>query len=133
MEYSILWKTPKEIVVHEANEFTFIHDRESKRLRMSYYSFERKKRWYYEINLDITLAYIHQTDDMKNLIPEAHGKFIEIQDSPWIEELQKSESEVLDFWKAKHYAIFIEGEGLFEFIARGYEIYEGDPLEGEDE
>lgn len=45
-------------------------------------------------------------------------------DSEWLDELKGINKEDFDYWKPKHYIIYLDGIGMFQFIAQGYEVME---------
>ena len=76
------------------------------------------------IVFDAVQAHRHTTEKFTKFIEGTYDCLIEIVDSKWIEELRGHNKEIADFWGIKHYVIFLDSNGLFEFAARGYKILE---------
>lgn len=55
---------------------------------------------------------------------DSYDKIVELLDSEWLEELKNINKEYFDYWNPKHYIIYLDGAGMFQFIAQGYEVIE---------
>lgn len=55
---------------------------------------------------------------------DSYDRVIELADSEWIEELKGINEREFNYWKPKHYIIYLDEVGMFQFIARGYEVIE---------
>ena len=75
------------------------------------------------IVFDIPQAFRHSSEKFVTFFG-AYDKLIEIVDSEWVAELRKINKEIAEFWSIKHYAIFLDSNGLYEFIASGFRILE---------
>ena len=64
----------------------------------------------------------HSCEKFTESLMGAYDCLVEVEDSQWVKQLQKIDRQIADFWDIKHFAIFLDSNGLFEFIARGYEI-----------
>lgn len=76
------------------------------------------------IVFDAAVAHRHSSEKFTKFISQAYDKLIEIEDSEWVKELSSISSEWAEFWKIKHYAIYLDSYGLYEFIASGYSLTE---------
>jgi len=47
---------------------------------------------------------------------------VEVIDSEWLEELKSINPENFYFWNPKHYALYLDRFGLYQFIARLFEV-----------
>lgn len=59
--------------------------------------------------------------------PKLYGSYdriVELVDSEWLAELENINKEYFNYWNLKHYIIYLDGFGMFEFIAQGYEVVE---------
>lgn len=54
----------------------------------------------------------------------SYDRIVELLDSEWLRELKNINIEAYNFWKPKHYIIYLDGVGMFQFIAQGYEVTE---------
>ena len=52
----------------------------------------------------------------------AYDKVVEVIDSEWLEELKKINEEDFSFWKPKHYSLYLDGFGMYQFIAQSLEV-----------
>ena len=73
-------------------------------------------------------AYRHSCDMFVTCF-DAYDTLIEIEDSEWVAEMRQINREIADYWDIKHYAIFLDSNGLYEFIARGFKILEPKKME----
>lgn len=55
---------------------------------------------------------------------DSYDKIVELIDSEWLEELKKLNEEDFYYWQPKHYIIYLDGVGMFQFIAQNYEVVE---------
>lgn len=55
---------------------------------------------------------------------DSYDKIVELMDSEWLEELKKLNEEDFCYWHPKHYIIYLDGVGMFQFIAQNYEVVE---------
>ena len=61
---------------------------------------------------------------------DSYDKIVELVDSEWLAELKNVNKEYFDYWNPKHYILYLDGAGMFQFIAQGYEVSESDPDAG---
>src|SRR5665213_1773269 len=57
---------------------------------------------------------------------EAYDTLVEVEDSPWVEEIQASTAErqrrLNQKWELHHYMIYLDSVGSYEFIAESWEV-----------
>lgn len=54
----------------------------------------------------------------------SYDRLIELLDSEWLEELKNINEEDFAYWKPKHYIMYLDGFGMYQFIAQGFEVIE---------
>lgn len=69
-------------------------------------------------------AHRHSSEKFTKILEGAYDYLIEIVDSEWVKQLREINKEIADYWDIKHYAIFLDSNGLFEFIARDFKTLE---------
>lgn len=74
-------------------------------------------------------AHRHSNEKFTSSLLGAYDAIVEINDSDWIEHLTKLNPKIAGFWGIRHYAIYLDSNGLFEFAASRFEILR--VLEGE--
>lgn len=67
-------------------------------------------------------AHRHFTEKFVYSLLGAYDCLVEITDSDWVKQLREVNKKIADYWNIKHYAIFLDSNGLYEFIARDYTI-----------
>lgn len=72
------------------------------------------------IRFKSVMAHRHSTEKFTNFIQGAYDTVIEIQNSKWAKELYKLNPEDSKYWDIKHYAIYLDSFGLYEFIAQKF-------------
>jgi hypothetical protein len=76
------------------------------------------------ILFDTVLAHKHTSEKLISTLMGAYDYLVEIADSEWLEQLREINQQTVDYWKLKHYAIYLDSNGLYEFIAKSYRILE---------
>ena len=59
--------------------------------------------------------------------PKLYGSYdriVELVDSEWLAELKDVNKEDFNYWHPKHYIMYLDGVGMFQFIAQGYVVIE---------
>ena len=59
--------------------------------------------------------------------PKLYGsddRIVELVDSEWLAELKDVNKEDFNYWNPKHYIMYLDGVGMFQFIAQGYVVIE---------
>ena len=74
------------------------------------------------ITFDMPQAYRHSSEAFVTSLMDAYDYLVEVEGSEWVAGMKKTNPRIADFWKIKHYAIFLKSNGLFEFIARGFKM-----------
>ncbi len=54
----------------------------------------------------------------------AYDKIVQITESEWLKEMQKLNNEDYSYWKPNHYVMYLDGIGLYQFIAKSVEVME---------
>ncbi|MDD4688791.1 MAG: hypothetical protein PHE51_03470 [Eubacteriales bacterium] len=54
----------------------------------------------------------------------SYDKIVELKESEWLQELKNINQEKFSYWKPSHYIIYLDEVGMFQFIAKGYEVTE---------
>lgn len=80
------------------------------------------------IRFDAVQAHKHSSEKFSTFVIDTYDYLVEIVDSEWVNQLREINKEIADFWNIKHYAIFLDSNGLYEFIATDFKILE--PKEG---
>lgn len=57
---------------------------------------------------------------------DSYDRIVELVDSEWLVELKNINKENFNYWNPKHYIIYLDGVGMFQFIAQGYEVIENE-------
>lgn len=76
------------------------------------------------ILFDTVLAHRHTSEKLIKSLMGAYDYLVEILNSEWLEQLKEINKQTIDYWGLKHYAIFLDSNGLYEFIAKSYKILE---------
>lgn len=57
---------------------------------------------------------------------DSYDRVVELVDSEWLEELKGINEETYNYWKPKHYIMYLDEVGMFQFIAQGFEVIENE-------
>lgn len=55
---------------------------------------------------------------------DAYDKIVQIKGSEWLKEMQELNNDDYSYWKPNHYAMYLDGMGLYQFIAKSVEVIE---------
>ena len=69
-------------------------------------------------------VYRHANEKFASSLMGAYDKIVEVCDSDWIEQLTAINPQIAAYWNIRHYAIYLDSNGLYEFAASGFEILE---------
>lgn len=57
---------------------------------------------------------------------DSYDRIVELVDSEWLEELKGMNERDFSYWNPKHYVIYLDEIGMFQFIAREYEVIDSE-------
>lgn len=77
-----------------------------------------------KIELDSVLCFKRTSARFTPKLYDSYDKIVELIDSKWLKELQIINKEDYDYWNPKHFAFYLDGIGMYEFIASEIEIEE---------
>lgn len=55
-------------------------------------------------------------------IYEAYDRIVELIDSEWLEKLKSVNEGDFNYWNPKHFILYLEGIGMYQFIAQSFEV-----------
>lgn len=67
------------------------------------------------------LCHKHTSERFTEEMYDAYDAVVEIVDSEWLIAMEKINKNDFGFWKPRHFAVYLEGIGLYQFIARSFE------------
>ncbi len=76
------------------------------------------------ITFDTVLCYRYTTDCFTRELYDAYDTLVKIDVSQWLKEIKQMYSYEYNILQPKHYAVYIDSRGLYEFIAKDYEVRE---------
>lgn len=77
-----------------------------------------------KIKFNTVLCNKHTSARFTPKLYDSYDRIVEIIDSKWLVELRDINEENFNYWNPKHYIMYLDGTGMFEFIAQGYEVIE---------
>lgn len=60
------------------------------------------------------------------LLYGSYDKIVELIDSDWLREMNSINPDDFSFWKPRHFAFYLDGFGMYQFIAQAFEVSEND-------
>ena len=66
----------------------------------------------------------HTSDKFTPKLYGSYNRLVELVDSEWLDELKSINEEWFNYYKPKHYVIYLFGKGLYQVAAQGYEVIE---------
>lgn len=76
------------------------------------------------IKFNAVLCNKHTSARFTPKLYDSYDRIVEIIDSEWLVELRDINKENFNYWNPKHYIMYLDGTGMFEFIAQRYEVIE---------
>lgn len=76
------------------------------------------------VELDSVLCYKRTSARFTPKLYDSYDKVVELLDSDWLNELKAINNEDYDFWKPRHFILYLDEIGMYEFIACEIEINE---------
>jgi hypothetical protein len=55
---------------------------------------------------------------------DSYDKIVEIKNKEWIKQYKNANEEENNYWKPKHYAIYLDEIGLYQFLAQSFDVEE---------
>lgn len=71
---------------------------------------------------ELAVAHRHSSEKFTKCIGGTYDKLVQIEGSEWIKELTYISPEWAKCWQIKHYAIYLDSYGLYEFVAQGFRL-----------
>lgn len=56
------------------------------------------------------------------ILYDSYDRIVELIDSEWLEELKEINEENFNYWKPKHYILYLDGIGMYQFIGQRFEV-----------
>lgn len=70
------------------------------------------------------ICYKHTSEKFTPKLYNSYDRIVELVDSEWLVELKSINEEWFNYWKLRHYVIYLWGEGMYQVAAQGYEVIE---------
>lgn len=74
------------------------------------------------IQFNSVICYKYTLSRFTPKLYDSYDKIVELVDSDWLMELKKLNEEDFNYWNPKHYVLYLDGIGLFQFISQNYEV-----------
>lgn len=74
------------------------------------------------ITFEIVQCYKHTSEMFTPELYGAYDKVVELKDSTWIQEMKKINEEKFRFWHVRHFVVYLDGIGMYEFMAQGCKV-----------
>ncbi|BCN32391.1 hypothetical protein [Anaeromicropila herbilytica] len=53
---------------------------------------------------------------------DSYDRIVELIDSEWLKELKQINEGDFNYWKPKHYILYLDGIGMYQFIGQRFEV-----------
>lgn len=80
------------------------------------------------IQFDSVICNKHTSARFTPKLYDSYDRIVELTGSEWLEELRIINEEDFNYWNPKHYVLYLDGVGMFQFIAQGYEVKENEEV-----
>ena len=67
------------------------------------------------------LCHKHTSERFTAEMYDAYDTVVEIVDSEWLMTMKKMNETDFNFWQPEHFAVYLDGMGLYQFVAKGFE------------
>lgn len=126
MDSKVLWVLPYNSI--DLSRFLFGKFQGETIIGFDFFDDESEKHYSCAISFVTEHAMRHSSEKFAHYVDQSYDSLVEINDSPWINELHGIDRDTMNIWNPKHYAIYVKDHGLFEIVASDYRIIE--PREG---
>lgn len=76
------------------------------------------------IAFDSVLCYKRSSARFTPKLYDSYDKVVELLDSEWLHEIKLINNEEFDYWKPRHFILYLDEIGMYEFIACEIKIIE---------
>ena len=76
------------------------------------------------VEFDSVLCYKKTSARFTPNLYDSYDKVVELLDSDWLNELKAINNEDYNFWKPRHFVLYLDEIGMYEFIACEIDIHE---------
>lgn len=102
-----------------------IHEKAKIKLIFDYYDEDNDDKVFNgQIEFESVIAHRHTTEKFTNFIKGTYDNLCEISESEWLSHFEKLSPEWASTNQLRHYAIYLDSYGLYEFVAGDYEVGE---------
>lgn len=74
------------------------------------------------IKFEAVLCHMHTSERFTPEMLASYDTLVMLEDSEWLDNLKRLNPRDFDFWKPKHFVIYFDGSGQYQFIARQYVV-----------
>jgi len=53
---------------------------------------------------------------------DSYDRIVELIDSEWLKELKEINEEDFNYWKPRHYILYLDGIGMYQFVGQRFEV-----------
>ncbi|RPF43406.1 hypothetical protein EDD70_2370 [Hydrogenoanaerobacterium saccharovorans] len=78
----------------------------------------------YEIRFESVLCHTHTSERFTPKMFDSYDTLVSLEESEWLNNLKILNSRDFEFWKPKHFVIYFDGSGQYQFIAREFVVSE---------
>jgi hypothetical protein len=123
MSIKDLWEFPVPSTYIADGGVVLLYPGGDVQLLYDYYDEQEKNTVFHSgITFEGVQSFRHTTEKFLTSLNGTYDHLVEMIDSKWIKELREINKEVFDYWQLKHYAIFLDSHGLYEFVANNYKV-----------
>lgn len=83
---------------------------------------ENKQRMKVRIGIIAAFCYLHTSETFTQDLFDAYETLVQIEDSDWLIELKERDSRNFEVLHLKHYAIYFDSIGMYQFIAEDFTV-----------
>lgn len=77
-----------------------------------------------EITFDSVLAYKKTSAGFTPELYGSYDKVVELTESVWLHDFEKINKKYYDYWKPRHFILYLDSIGMYEFIASEIKVNE---------
>ncbi len=116
MKINKLWVLP--VLSSEVDKISFLYDG----ISIIITGYNEKDGEKFKLLFNKVKCYKHTDERFTKDYYNCYDTLVEVEDSEWIKELKQLNEEDFNYWKPKHFAIYLDSVGLFEIISNNFVI-----------
>jgi len=122
MRINKLWTLPE--LSSEIEEGININNEGMDMIISFYFNHENERKRKFEIRFESVLCHMYTSERFTKKLYDSYDTLVCLEGSEWLNNLKILNPRDFEFWKPKHFVIYFDSVGQYQFIARDFIVRE---------